>query len=88
MKSGTCPKCRSTDIYHSYVSIGGSEQHMWSQYYIQVEIGSRESTLVYLTHYVCGQCNHMETYVTDDGSMQNILRKWKPLNPPKAKNEE
>jgi predicted nucleic-acid-binding Zn-ribbon protein len=87
MKSGKCPRCGSAEIYHSKDFLDPNDPQT-NIYYIQIEIGSRETALVRIVYYVCGQCNHMETYVADDSSMQNILREWKPLNPPKTNNEE
>jgi hypothetical protein len=87
MKSGKCPKCGSAEIYCSG-EIFDPDKPENNYYYIQIGMGSRETTSIRIVYYACGQCNHMETYVANDGSILNILREWKSLNPEKAKNDE
>lgn len=65
MKSGTCPKCNSLDIYSSEEQADGALDGN----YILVRTGLLRNDYIKLIYCACGQCQYIESYVADDESM-------------------
>ena len=86
MKSGTCPKCGSSEIYQSPQQ--GARGYVGNWIFIKFTLWKNKGA--YLIHYACAECQYIESYVADDASMRNIREEWIPLNLQKAKrkNEE
>ncbi len=70
MKSGVCPKCKSTNVY------AGSKvpwkKGAQAQYAIKVSAASAAA----LDHYVCTDCGYVERYVCSSSDLETISRKW------------
>lgn len=82
MKSGKCPKCGSSDIYKSH-KISPSR---YPGNRIMIKMGLMKNMIAILIHYVCVDCNYIESYVAENKeSMKNIKEEWQPLNKQKRK---
>ena len=57
MKSGTCPKCNSTDVYFKPYALD------------KVTLDGRG---VEYTDYVCTNCGYFETYIADKAALSRI----------------
>ena len=81
MKSGTCPKCGSSEIYRS----PNKKRLGLEGYSIFIKSGWFTQTYTHLIYYVCGQCRYVQCIVADAKSANNIRKEWTPMNPRKSK---
>jgi predicted nucleic-acid-binding Zn-ribbon protein len=61
MRKGKCPKCSSTEIYHSAKRGLSAGDHI-----VRANIESQKdgsSDTVVLEHYVCSKCGYLESYL-------------------------
>lgn len=68
MRSGTCPKCGSTNIFVQ--QYGGL---------LDPKIGGRVTEH---DEYVCADCGYFEGYVTDKKSLEHVKQTWKRAGKP------
>ena len=80
MKGGLCPRCGSHDVYRSFKPAPLSAGN-----WIFIRLGLFRNKVVHLTHYACGQCYYIESFVADEKSMQNIRDEWTPMSSQKSK---
>ena len=73
MKNGKCPECGSVEIYSSedLMLKGGP----FGSNSIPVSLTSMAA----LDNYVCTDCGRVESYVADQGKLNEIAGKWKPV---------
>ena len=64
MKSGTCPKCNSTNIYFKPNELTEIRVHLKK---------------VECTDYVCTDCGYFETYITDANALKQIVTRAEKL---------
>jgi predicted nucleic-acid-binding Zn-ribbon protein len=64
MRDGTCPKCRSREIYQSPADLGMG----------RMPIANMRA--VTMATYVCTDCGYMEYYVDDPNDLRKIVEKW------------
>lgn len=57
MKSGTCPKCNSSNVYFKPYELAEVRLHR---------------TKVESADYVCADCGYFETYITDKEALSKI----------------
>ena len=64
MREGTCPKCRSGEIYRSPTDLGMG----------RMAIAIMRAVTV--ATYVCAACGCIEHYVDDPNGLRKIAEKW------------
>ena len=64
MRDGTCPQCRSSEVYHSPSDLGMD----------RMPIANMRADSVAM--YVCIACGYMEHYVDDPNGLRKIAEKW------------
>ena len=72
MRSGTCPKCESNEVYsgehlHSFTKMGSN----WAN-----TIPITAFLNAPLDNYVCVNCGYVESYIGDPGKLHKIAQKW------------
>jgi predicted nucleic-acid-binding Zn-ribbon protein len=81
MKNGKCPKCGSSNIYAAGdLPLKGGP---FGSNCIPVSLMS----MAPLDNYVCVDCGLVESYVADKDKLEEIARKWTPLNKAAAEEE-
>jgi hypothetical protein len=70
LKTGTCPKCNSKKVF-SGAGIPLKKGPFGSN---SIPIGL--TSIAALDNYVCGECGYVERYVSDQGKLDEISRKW------------
>ena len=68
MKSGTCPKCQSPNVFKKQKGAtyeGG----------ILVHTGIITTPSLF-TSYVCTDCGYFENYIDDQGKLADVASKW------------
>ena len=70
MKTGTCPKCNSKKVF------SGSEIPLKKGPFGSNSIPIGLTSIAALDNYVCGKCGYVERYVSDQGKLDEISRKW------------
>ena len=67
MKNGSCPKCKSTDIFMNDMSGGkrGARNFIGFGHFSQVKVQS----------YVCGTCGFVEEYAVDSKELAKVKEK-------------
>ena len=71
MKSGTCPKCGSENVYTA------DDLPLKSGPFGSNSIPVSLTSLAALDNYVCADCGLVERYVADEEKCKEIERKWK-----------
>jgi predicted nucleic-acid-binding Zn-ribbon protein len=81
MKNGTCPKCGSRNIYSAEdLPLKGGP---FGSNCIPVSLLS----MAPLDNYVCADCGLVESYVADREKLEEIARRWMPVNEAPEKDE-
>ena len=75
MKTGTCPKCSSDEIF-SGAGIALKKGPFGSN---SIPVGL--TSIAALDNYVCGECGYVESYVSDPKKLVEISRKWDKIDP-------
>jgi predicted nucleic-acid-binding Zn-ribbon protein len=73
MKSGQCPKCKNQMVYKSKSGIGYRKR---DTFYVFT------SAMVMPTpteDYVCTTCGYFETYIADQGKLNEVAQKWEKV---------
>ena len=70
MKTGTCPKCTSTDVF-SGAGIMLKKGPFGSN---AIPIGL--TSIAALDNYVCASCGYVESYISDSAKLTEIGDKW------------
>lgn len=70
MKSGICPKCKSTNVYN------GSEVPFKRGAYAQYAIKVSAAFAAALDYYVCTDCGYVEGYVCRRSKLEKISKEW------------
>lgn len=70
MKSGTCPKCDSTNVHHE---INGIFVPNTLGTFIRTSGGTMGSRT---DDHICTDCGYMERYVADDAKLKEIAEAW------------
>ena len=68
MKSGTCPKCQSLNVFKKKKGVtyeGGV--------YVYTGIITAASPIM---SYVCTDCGYFENYIDDQGKLADVANKW------------
>ncbi len=73
MKTGTCPKCHSHEIF-SGARVALKKGPFGSN---SIPIGL--TSIAALDNFVCGECGYVESYVSDRQKLIEIARKWEPV---------
>jgi predicted RNA-binding Zn-ribbon protein involved in translation (DUF1610 family) len=71
MKSGTCPKCQSEEIYHSSTVLPRF-----------TVAGAFTSTRV--DEYVCTDCGYTESFISNPQHLQALRKRWRRVKPKAA----
>jgi predicted RNA-binding Zn-ribbon protein involved in translation (DUF1610 family) len=73
MLDGICPKCGSNDVY-SDVNLDKS----WYRDILKAVMmkGGLVANLAYLENFVCVQCGHVESYISDPNKLPDIAQNW------------
>ena len=72
MRSGTCPKCGSSEVY------SGAHMHPWSKlgYDWANTIPIAFLSFASLDNYVCVDCGYVESYIGDRRKLEKITQQW------------
>ena len=73
MKTGTCPKCDSREIF-SGARVALKKGPFGSN---SIPIGL--TSIAALDNFVCGECGYVESYVSDPQKLIEIARKWEKV---------
>ena len=73
MKTGTCPKCHSHEIF-SGARVALKKGPFGSN---SIPIGL--TSIAALDNLVCGECGYVESYVSDTQKLVEIARKWEQV---------
>jgi hypothetical protein len=73
LKTGTCPKCDSHEIY-SGARVALKKGPFGSN---SIPIGL--TSIAALDNFVCGECGYVESYVSDPQKLIEIARKWEKV---------
>jgi len=76
MKSGTCPKCQSTDV--RMTQDGFSWPKAKAGVHLKTEMVVQASPM---NTYVCTACGYFEHYVADPGKLAEVAQLWRPASP-------
>jgi hypothetical protein len=68
MKSGTCPKCQSSNVFRKKKGINYSRG-----VYVYTGAITRVSPHV---SYACADCGYFENYITDRDKLADIVDEW------------
>ena len=74
MKTGTCPKCSSAEIF-SGTGIALKKGPFGSN---SIPVGL--TSIAALDNYVCGECGYVESYISDPEKLTEISRKWDKID--------
>ncbi len=78
LKTGTCPKCGSNDIY--------CDNHLpwksWGGYGSVLYISAWGLGYAVVDNYICVNCGYTERYVSDRDKLFKISRRWQRVGPP------
>ena len=74
MKTGTCPKCSSDEVF-SGAGISLKKGPFGSN---SIPVGL--TSIAALDNYVCADCGYVESYVSDPKKLVEISRKWDKIN--------
>ena len=74
MKTGTCPKCSSDEIF-SGAGISLKKGPFGSN---SIPVGL--TSIAALDNYVCADCGYVESYVSDPKKLVEISRKWDKID--------
>ena len=74
MKNGQCPKCGSSKIYVA------KDLPLKSGPFGSNAIPISLTSMASLDNYVCGQCGLVESYVAREEKLDEIARKWTPVD--------
>ena len=74
MKTGTCPKCSSAEIF-SGAGIALKKGPFGSN---SIPVGL--TSIAALDNYVCGECGYVESYISDPEKLTEISRKWDKID--------
>ena len=78
MKSGTCPKCKSTDIYTNS-DVGAMSKHVFGNDTIRLTLFPR---FAMLDSYICGNCGFVEKYVASQKHIDDVKANLKKVGSP------
>ena len=70
MKSGTCPKCQSREVY------SGTDVSFKSGLNNANTIPLSGLSSAALDNYVCVNCGYVESYISKEKHLEKIKRKW------------
>jgi hypothetical protein len=70
VRTGTCPKCKSTNVY------AGTNVFPKSGPFGSNSIPVSLTSIAALDNYVCIDCGYLESYVEEE-KLEEIARKWK-----------
>ena len=70
MKSGTCPKCGSSDVF------AGTNVFPKSGPFSCNAIPISLTAMAALDNYVCSACGYVESYISREEDLAAIRRKW------------
>ena len=73
MKSGTCPKCGSPNIYHETNGVVYVPRSLGTFFKINGNMPSP------VDDYLCVDCGYFEHYLADERKMQDIAKTWKKV---------
>ena len=82
MKSGTCPKCGSADVF------AGSDVFPKSGPFSCNAIPISLTAMAPLDNYVCTACGYVESYIGRREDLATIRRKWPNARGPEASPSE
>ena len=74
MKTGTCPKCGSDEVF-SGAGISLKKGPFGSN---SIPVGL--TSIAALDNYVCADCGYVESYVSDPKKLVEISRKWDKID--------
>jgi hypothetical protein len=73
VKTGTCPKCKSKNVF------SGAEIPLKKGPFGSNSIPIGLTSIAALDNYVCGECGYVERYVSDRAKLAEISRKWEAV---------
>jgi len=77
LKTGTCPKCGSTEVYHNtHMARWARAGSYWAN---TIPITNWNNAV--LTNYICTACGFTETYLLEPERLQRIRLKWQRVRP-------
>lgn len=75
MKSGTCPKCQSDEVYSGAGIV--LKKGPFGSNAVPISLTS----IAALDNYVCTTCGYVERYIADAEKLAEITDKWEPAGP-------
>ena len=82
MKTGTCPKCNSDEIF-SGAGIALKKGPFGSN---SIPVGI--TSIAALDNYVCCECGYVESYISDPKKLAEISRKWDKIDPEETEKDD
>ena len=73
MKSGRCPKCKNQTVYKSKSGIGYRKR---DAFYVFTSAMTMPTPT---EDYVCTTCGYFETYIADQGKLNEVAQKWEKV---------
>ncbi len=77
LRTGTCPKCGSTEVYCD----DNLPWKTWGGYGNGLYISAWGWNYAVLDNYVCASCGYSERYVQDRSKLFKIARNWRRVGP-------
>lgn len=74
LKSGTCPKCESGEVY------SGATIPLKKGPFGSNSIPISLTSIAALDNYVCTSCGYIERYISDTEKLTEITEKWSKVN--------
>ena len=78
MKSGTCPKCHSSEVYC------GSNVPLKAGPFGSNAVPIHLASIAALDNYVCIACGYVERYIDQANKLEEIGRRWDKVNSDEA----
>jgi predicted nucleic-acid-binding Zn-ribbon protein len=74
MKSGQCPKCKSSNVFMNEggLSLGG---HSGAVMIFTDGVGTPATC----DNYVCADCGYFENYIVGEAGLKDVRTKWKKV---------
>lgn len=76
MKTGTCPKCSSANVFMEQCGIELGRSSLGVR--IRTTMMTAPSAI---TSYVCTDCGYFENYIADADKLADVAQKWQRVEP-------
>lgn len=69
MKSGKCPRCNGTDVYHKINGVISGDKKIYVRISMLSPATDKET-------FVCSSCGYYENYIIDKSILNKVKEKW------------